>query len=54
MDAAKDRAREIWDRLTVLFIARPLEGWEAVFEDITRREIERLAIPDEEQDRADG
>jgi hypothetical protein len=38
--------RETWDRLVLLLIARPLHGWEAEFEDITRREIERLTVPD--------
>ncbi len=36
---------ETWDRLVLLLIARPLEGWEPEFEEITRREIERLAVP---------
>jgi hypothetical protein len=35
--------REMWDRLALLLIARPREGWEPEFEEITRREIERLA-----------
>jgi hypothetical protein len=34
---------EAWDRLTLLLIAHPREGWEDTFEEITRREIERLA-----------
>ncbi len=33
---------ERWDRMALLLIARPLEGWEPEFEEITRREIERL------------
>jgi hypothetical protein len=37
--------RETWDRLVLLLIARPLNGWETEFEEITRREIERLTIP---------
>ena len=36
--------RETWDRLVLLLIARPREGWEPEFEEITRREIERLAV----------
>jgi hypothetical protein len=36
---------ETWDRLVLLLIARPQEGWEKEFKDITRREIERLAVP---------
>jgi NADPH-dependent 2,4-dienoyl-CoA reductase/sulfur reductase-like enzyme len=37
--------RETWDRLVLLLIAQPREGWELEFEAITRREIERLAFP---------
>jgi len=42
---ADNRIREIWDRLVMLLIAQPPEGWELDFEAITRREIERLAVP---------
>ena len=37
--------QETWDRLVLLLIARPLNGWETEFEEITRREIDRLAVP---------
>jgi hypothetical protein len=50
-DAANNTLRETWDRLVLLLIARPREGWEAEFEEITRREIERLAVPAGEQGR---
>jgi hypothetical protein len=40
--------REIWDRLVLLLITCPREGWESEFEDITRREIERLAVASDE------
>ncbi len=43
--AANNEHREFLDRLTLLLIARPQEGWEKEFKDITRREIERLALP---------
>jgi hypothetical protein len=46
-------SREVWDRLTLLLITRPLEGWEPEFEEITRREIERLAVPPEQQEEHD-
>ena len=46
MDAIPD-TREILDRLALLLIAHPREGWEAEFEEITRREVERLALPSE-------
>ena len=46
MDGATDnKLRETWDRLVLLLIAQPREGWESKFEKITRREIERLAVP---------
>ena len=40
-----DKLHETCDRLVLLLIAQPREGWESEFEEITRREIERLAIP---------
>ena len=46
-----DKLRETWDRLVLLLIAQPREGWEPEFEEITRREIERLAVPAGEQGR---
>jgi hypothetical protein len=49
--AVRNELRETWDRLVLLLISRPLEGWEPEFRDITRREIERLAIPKREQER---
>jgi hypothetical protein len=46
MEAAADnKLCETWDRLVLLLIAQPREGWEPEFEEITRREIERLAVP---------
>jgi hypothetical protein len=42
---ADNRLRETWDRLVMLLIAQPREGWELEFEAITHREIERLAVP---------
>jgi hypothetical protein len=36
------KSLEQWDRLVLLLIAQPLKGWEPEFEEITRREIERL------------
>ena len=43
--AADTKLRETWDRLILLLIAQPREGWELEFEELTRREIERLAVP---------
>jgi len=50
-DAAENKLREMWDRLVLLLIARPCEGWEPEFEEIIRREIERLAVPAGESER---
>ena len=47
------RHRETWDRLVLLLIAQPREGWEPEFQEITRREIERLAPPAGDQERDD-
>lgn len=44
-DAADNQLRETWDRLVLLLIAQSREGWEPEFEEITRREIGRLAVP---------
>jgi hypothetical protein len=49
--AADNKLRETWDRLVLLLIAQPREGWEPEFEEITRREIERLAVPTNEEGR---
>jgi hypothetical protein len=48
---ADGRLRETWDRLVLLLIAQPREGWNLEFEEITRREIERLAVWADEQER---
>ena len=45
--------RESLDRLILLLISRPEEGWEKEFKAITRREIERLAVPDKLQGESD-
>lgn len=44
-DESTKRPQESWDRLLLLLIAEPQEGWEVEFKAITRREIERLLIP---------
>jgi hypothetical protein len=46
--AKDDRLRETWDRLVLLLICEPREGWEREFGEITRREVERLEVPDTE------
>jgi hypothetical protein len=42
--------QEMYDRLVLLLITRPCEGWEQEFQSITRREVERLSVPTEERD----
>jgi hypothetical protein len=42
---------ETWDRLVLLLIAKPRVGWESEFEQITRREVERLAVATDDQGR---
>ncbi len=49
-DTTENKLCETWDRLTLLLIAQPREGWEPEFEEITRREIKRLAVPTKERD----
>ena len=44
MEGAKHRNLETCDRLVLLLIARPLAGWQEEFNEIVRREIERLAV----------
>jgi hypothetical protein len=46
MDAAPDsKYRETSERLALLLISPPREGWEDEFEELIRREVERLAVP---------
>jgi hypothetical protein len=45
MDTATDNGfRETSERLALLLIAQPREGWESEFEELIRRELERLAV----------
>ncbi len=46
MDTATDsKYRETSERLALLLIAQPREGWEEEFEELVRREVERLTVP---------
>ena len=49
MAAAQD-TRENADRLALLLIARPREGWEREFEELIRREVDRIVFPPEQRD----
>ena len=42
MDAICDK-REFWDRLVLLLASRPRAGWEDLYEEIGRREVERMS-----------
>jgi hypothetical protein len=46
--AAEVAAREMQDRLALLLIARPRDGWEREFEELIRREVERIVFPPEQ------
>jgi hypothetical protein len=46
--STEDRLRETSERLALLLIAQPREGWEQEFEELIRREVERLAVPTSE------
>jgi hypothetical protein len=45
--STEDRFRETSERLALLLITQPREGWESEFEELIHREIERLAVPDQ-------
>ncbi len=49
-NAAGAKLREAWDRLVLLLIAEPRKGWEREFHEITRREVERLELPNSESE----
>jgi hypothetical protein len=36
---------EKWDRLLLLLVTQPRDGWEAQFEELISRELERLTVP---------
>jgi hypothetical protein len=49
LDTTNIELREIWDRLVLLLFALLRERWEHEARRITRREIHRLAPPDEHE-----
>ncbi len=51
MQYTSSKLCEVWDRLVLLLITQPREGWESEFAEIARREIERLAVPVDESER---
>ena len=53
MKLTDDKHQDTVDRLVLLLIARPREGWESEFEEITHREIERLSVPAGEEGTCD-
>ncbi len=44
---------ESLDRLVLLLAAQPRPGWEGIFEEVSRREVERLA-PHPEEGKEEG
>ncbi len=45
MEPKNDNHREALDRLLLLLVSEPKPGWEDEFEDLTRREVQRLRVP---------
>ncbi len=43
-DTPNKKLIETSERLALLLIAQPRQGWESEFEELIRREIERLAV----------
>ncbi len=43
-------SQEALDRIVLLLATVPREGWEDIYEAITKREVERLVVPAEERD----
>ena len=52
-DTTQAKQREMWDRLVLLLITQPRQGWEREFDEIARREIERLSVPRAGRERSD-
>jgi len=50
-DTVNNKFRETSERLALLLVAQPRKGWEDEFEELIRREVERLAIPAGERER---
>jgi hypothetical protein len=50
-DTLNNKLVETSERLALLLIAQPREGWEEKFEELIRREVERLALPTGESGR---
>jgi len=44
-DTLNNKLVETSERLALLLIAQPRQGWENEFEELIHREIERLTIP---------
>jgi hypothetical protein len=47
-----DRLREDLDRVLLLLASEPRPGFEAEFEELTRREVDRLLRPEAKDERA--
>jgi hypothetical protein len=53
MDQKHDRLRENLDRVLLLLASEPRPGFEAEFEELARREVDRLLRPESEDEGAD-
>jgi len=50
-DTPNNKLVETSERLALLLIAQPRQGWENEFEELIHREIERLTVPAGESER---
>lgn len=46
MNPRNNTEREDLDRLLLLVLSEPKPGWEREFEELIRREVDRLRVPD--------
>jgi hypothetical protein len=53
MEHTDNNHQDTIERLVLLLISCPREGWESEFEEITHREIERLFVPAGEEGACD-
>ena len=50
-DTPNNKLVETSERLALLLLAQPRQGWENEFEELIHREIERLTVPAGESER---
>ncbi len=54
MDSRNKTDREDLDRLLLLLLSKPKPGWEREFEELIRREVDRLCVLDTGPERDRG